>query len=285
MFNLLVKTQPWDEGRHAYDSSRVLSYTSDSIKDIFSVAGVFDFAKMVALPTLFVEETQRGRQQAGKIGRIFNVRLVRNEVTFEYLLDPDINSIPQSELIRLASSFELEFPRRGFDELSTTHWAIKDVDLFRILFRECNSANRIPKVFNLSASQEVQVDQLSAMMPFAGFGPVYSAIERASAAVGMRCNRADNVWDHHEIIQDIVSLIDNSAVVVCDLTGRNPNVFYEIGIAHTLGKEVVLITQNAADVPFDLAHLRHIRYLNNNEGMQALELNLIDRLRTIRANL
>jgi hypothetical protein len=53
-------------------------------------------------------------------------------------------------------------------------------------------------------------------------------------------------------------------------TGRNPNVFYEIGIAHTLGREVILITQNAEDIPFDLRHLRYVRYLNNAEGRQAL---------------
>jgi hypothetical protein len=47
-----------------------------------------------------------------------------------------------------------------------------------------------------------------------------------------------------------------SRVVICDCTGRNPNVFYEIGIAHTLGREVILITQNPEDIPFDLRHLR-----------------------------
>ena len=72
------------------------------------------------------------------------------------------------------------------------------------------------------------------------------------------------------IIQDVVSLIDKSRVVICDCTGRNANVFYEIGIAHTLGREVILITQNEADIPFDLRHLRYVKYLNNAEGRQVL---------------
>jgi hypothetical protein len=63
-------------------------------------------------------------------------------------------------------------------------------------------------------------------------------------------------------------------VVVCDCTGRNPNVFYEIGIAHTLGREVILITQNAADIPFDLRHLRYVAYLNNAEGRENLSTTL-----------
>jgi len=49
-------------------------------------------------------------------------------------------------------------------------------------------------------------------------------------------------------------------------------VFYEVGIAHTLGRKVVLITQSAADVPFNLQHLRHIQYLGNSEGLEQLNL-------------
>jgi len=69
-----------------------------------------------------------------------------------------------------------------------------------------------------------------------------------------------------------------SRAVVCDCTDRNPNVFYEIGIAHTLGREVVLLSQNGADIPFDLRHLRYIPYLNNVEGRPALSDALADRL-------
>jgi len=76
-------------------------------------------------------------------------------------------------------------------------------------------------------------------------------------------------------------LIDRSRVVICDCTGRNPNVFYEVGIAHTLGREVVLITQNAADIPFDLRHLRYVPYLNNTEGRQALAAALEMRLTSL----
>jgi hypothetical protein len=72
-------------------------------------------------------------------------------------------------------------------------------------------------------------------------------------------------------MQDVVSLIDRSRVVICDCTGRNPNVFYEIGIAHTLGREVILISQSQEDIPFDLRHLRYVSYLNNGEGRKELQ--------------
>jgi hypothetical protein len=78
-----------------------------------------------------------------------------------------------------------------------------------------------------------------------------------------------------------VSLIDRSRVVICDCRNRNPNVFYEIGIAHTVGREIILITQNANDIPFDLRHLRYVQHLNNAEGRQALSEVLQRRLEAI----
>jgi hypothetical protein len=54
--------------------------------------------------------------------------------------------------------------------------------------------------------------------------------------------------------------ITGAKVLVAELTGRNPNVFYELGLAHALNKPVVLISSNQDDVPFDLQHIRVIYY-------------------------
>jgi hypothetical protein len=59
-------------------------------------------------------------------------------------------------------------------------------------------------------------------------------------------------------------------------------VFYETGIAHTVGKEVILITQNMDDVPFDLRHLRCILYEYTPRGVQILETNLKNTISNIR---
>ena len=66
--------------------------------------------------------------------------------------------------------------------------------------------------------------------------------------------------------------------------GRNPNVFYETGIAHTLGREVILITQSESDIPFDLRHLRYVAYLNNSEGRETLGQRLGPRLSDLAAS-
>jgi hypothetical protein len=54
--------------------------------------------------------------------------------------------------------------------------------------------------------------------------------------------------------------IEGACVVVADLTGKNANIFYEVGIAHTLEKPVLLLAQPMSDVPFDLRHKRVLLY-------------------------
>ena len=91
---------------------------------------------------------------------------------------------------------------------------------------------------------------------------------------GLSCLRADDIYDNGPIIEDIWRCTSEAQLLVAELTGRNPNVFYETGIAHTVGKEVILITQSMEDVPFDLKHLRCIVYEYTPRGMKTLESNL-----------
>jgi hypothetical protein len=148
----------------------------------------------------------------------------------------------------------------------------------------CNDGPRIyfqPSVFTMPA-ESPDPDLLSAMMPFSGsFSGVYQAIQQASQQCRMRCERADNIWNESAVIQDVFGLIFRSHIVVCDFTGKNPNVFYEAGIAHTLGKHVIPITQSADDIPFDLRHHRYLLYLNNGEGLAVLQQKLADRITTL----
>lgn len=91
-----------------------------------------------------------------------------------------------------------------------------------------------------------------------------------------------DIWKESQIIQDIFELILVSRIVVADFSSQNTNVFYEAGIAHTLGKEVVPLAQSVRnDVPFDLQSHRVIEYLNNEQGLEQMSKTLTPRLRTI----
>ena len=91
---------------------------------------------------------------------------------------------------------------------------------------------------------------------------------------GLACLRADDIYDNRPIIEDIWRCTNEARIIISELTGRNANVFYETGIAHTIGKEVILITQSMDDVPFDLRHLRCIVYEYTPRGIKNLESNL-----------
>ena len=119
-------------------------------------------------------------------------------------------------------------------------------------------------------------------MPFQSeFTPVYETIKKTCSDLKLTCTRTDEIWEEPEVINDIFSLIFRSNVVICDFSGRNSNVFYEAGIAHTLGRKVVPLVQNPEDIPFDLRQHRFIKYLNNGEGLNALRDQLAPRLRTL----
>lgn len=280
MFNLLVMAGGWNGRRDEVSNSRI--YITQEQQAEFKPDGLLDFEKIRSIPAIFAAETNRhDPSQVARVGEILSVRQTSQAVTIEYRYFDNVPAIPQEELIRLAPALGIDIPRRGFGPFEHSHWAVKTPDLFKVLMTEGQRTSRSPIVFRLEEPQRVNSNLLSAMMPFAGFGPVWEAIQRAAAENGMECGRADNRWDHPEIIQDVVALIDQAAVVVCDCSGKNANVFYEMGIAHSLGKEVIIITQSAQDIPFDIAHLRHIRYLNNGEGIQKLECDLSERIRSL----
>lgn len=123
---------------------------------------------------------------------------------------------------------------------------------------------------------------ISVMMPFnPAFRGTYDAIKRVADYMSLECLRADDIWDNSTFMQDIFDLIFCAKVVVVDFTGRNPNVMYETGIAHTLGKTVIPITQSIDDIPSDLGHHRALKYLPNEEGYRDLSNDLYKRLKVI----
>ncbi len=98
---------------------------------------------------------------------------------------------------------------------------------------------------------------------------------------GLRCERADDIYDISGIMQSVWESISKASIIIADLTNRNPNVFYELGIAHTLGKPVIMITQSMEFVPFDLRHLRCILYEYKPKSIKKFELILEKTVRSV----
>lgn len=121
--------------------------------------------------------------------------------------------------------------------------------------------------------EELEKLDVFILMPFRQeMLPVYEDhIKPTCAKLGLSVKRADNFFTAEAVVRDIWAAIASARLLIADCTDRNPNVFYEIGIAHAIGKSTILITQSPEDIPFDLRHLRYIEYELTPRGMKGFE--------------
>lgn len=121
-----------------------------------------------------------------------------------------------------------------------------------------------PRDFFQSCDFEQNSDTCFVAMPFADeYKKVWThylkpAIEQA----GLKPVRTDENLPSSSIPMEILTGIAEASLVIADLTGGNPNVFYELGLAHSVKRstQVILITQDIAQVPFDLRGMRCYEY-------------------------
>jgi hypothetical protein len=108
------------------------------------------------------------------------------------------------------------------------------------------------------------------LMPFQDdFSDIYKfGIKGACEDAGAYCERVDEQIFTETILERIYNQISKADIIVSDMTGRNPNVFYETGYAHALNKQVILLTQISEDIPFDLKHYPHIIYEGNIDKLR-----------------
>ncbi len=138
------------------------------------------------------------------------------------------------------------------------------------------------------ASYGVDERLVFVLMPFVkDLTKIYETIIKPtveSKSLGLVCRRADDYKTNRAIIQDIWKAICEAQIIIADLTDLNPNVMYELGIAHTVGKDTILIYQrrgNDIKFPFDLAHIRRIEYEDTATGGKNLETYLKETIKSI----
>ena len=85
-------------------------------------------------------------------------------------------------------------------------------------------------------------------------------IKGAAEKTGFVCRRSDEIEHNGDIMSEIERQIDEASVIIAEMTDKNPNVFYEVGLAHARGKETILIAREGSDIPFDLRGKNHIFY-------------------------
>ena len=289
MYNLIVTSdcEAWERTRSSMPLSRLGEYTPQSLKDRYRRLDEAARAELQSFPTLFAYESPC--EKAARLGRVKRFRASSgDQVRFELTHTPHAPPISHELIEELAWDLEI-----ADWEMSRTHWAVKDVDLVDVLGDAITLPGGLltsgavppvptidiaPTVFSLP-SAEREADLVALMMPFdPAHAPVLQAVREACGRAGLRCVRADDIWEDSAIIQDIFALIYRSRIVIADLTDLNGNVLYETGIAHTLGRPVIPISRGTARLPFDLAHHRTLFFDSSDGGLATMAARLERRL-------
>jgi hypothetical protein len=122
---------------------------------------------------------------------------------------------------------------------------------------------------------------LFVLMPFTEeLRPVFdNHIKKIGKRLSLSVRRGDDIFSVQPVMEKLWGDINSARVILADCTGRNANVFYELGLSHVVGKRVILITKNKDDMPFDVKHIEFIEYKYDPVGMRDFEKKLAEVLK------
>jgi len=225
---------------------------------------VTDLAKKILRPQNANDEL-RGLQEAvlkaPVISDVYNHYRGENLPDTQFFQNAlvDTFKVPKEKISEFTQIFFPTMEKAKLVEKTNDKFRVVDVSQYSTVESESSPLlKKLEKQVAVSAG-----DTCFVMMPFAKpIGDHYQLIyEPAIKKAGLVPVRADNeIFGTGKIIDQIWAGINSSKVLITELTDRNPNVFYELGLAHALDKPVVLISSNEKDVPFDLQHIRVIYY-------------------------
>lgn len=274
LFNLIVGRSA-EEVQFDLPSSRMYD---DSMTDLDGVT---------TRPTIVMPEHQNNRDQFGHFVSITRLSERGGDVYFRVVADPDMEPMPMAFFLENFTDF---------DQGSDVRWAFNKTCLKVIegnpyeLFLRWQTRHKTnsngSSLLKFKSPARIDHNLLSVMMPFKEmFDDVYTCIQEVGGQLSLDVKRADDIFSNQPVIDDVVALIDDASIIVCDLSRKNANVFYEAGIAHTLGRNVILIANDINDIPFDLRYIRVIDYdATTRQGQEALKDRLTKTINTIRGS-
>lgn len=204
---------------------------------------------------------------------------------FGYFLDQIFLQVTPGEFCEIVKSILVDFKNWKGQNLdiekvieSLQKIGIEKEELEKIFINLIENKTILPTISDVAPQfndNKMIVDEklCFVLIPFTSkFDSIYSNIIKkvVESEFNFNCKKADEIFGTKPIIEDIWEYIKNAKFLIADLTDRNPNVFYELGIAHALNKQVVLLTQNINDVPFDLRHFRCVVYEDSIAGADKL---------------
>ncbi len=172
------------------------------------------------------------------------------------------------------------------DNLKNVHQEIANL-LIPIVRDEIDRKNRLVKINPIFSGRDFLLDEKLCfmLMPFKEpFTGIYEKlIKPAVEAEGFHVTKSNDIFSTSSVIEDIWENINKASLIIAEITGNNPNVMYELGICHTLGKNVMMITQNASEIPFNFRHMRCYPYTNDIAGSEDLKKSITSVLQHIKS--
>jgi hypothetical protein len=188
-----------------------------------------------------------------------------------------VHELVEAGLLQADDASDLRHTKiRVSEQLSRIHTAL-GLSLTFLANFDHSAEIAVEPMFGLPKwSKELEKLDVFVLMPFKEeLSPVYEDhIKPTCTKLGLTVRRGDDYFTTHAVLEDIWAAICSARLVIADCTDRNPNVFYEIGVAHTIGQPTILLTQRPEDVPFDLRHFRYIQYQLTPRGMKEFEKTL-----------
>ena len=278
-FNLIVVGSGRDNpifaqerGSYSFPKDRMFQWTEDNFKNRYRG----DIASLRNLPAIITAELYGRDIMPAFFGSISEVKEQGANISFRFQKLYD--GISANEIFD-CGLFDLYIRPAGtnrIDERFRIHWAIKEGNAVDVVFRliKDKSEKGRPKIFNVPEWPIPIRDTVAVMMPFSqDLDVVHEAIKTACSIYRLEALRVDDISSPTPIADDVFKTIAESKLVICDLTGLNRNVLYETGLAHGLNRDVIMIVQDDDDttgIPFDLRHIRYIKYKSDDEGIRKL---------------
>lgn len=270
MFNLLIAygENPWDEGVFDFPRERVArEYTEDSISERYRDLAPEVLEELMSFPSLFCVEDE---EMPSRVGYITSIKIKQRDVRIKFEFDDSMNSIRPGLLAEAPVSFDL-----GRFELSRTHWAIKDGDLWEILEERGIPTNRStpapqqtngravagqPQVFIVHGHDDVTKYEMAAIIKELGCKPIILH-EQASGGLTI----IEKIERYSEVGFGVI------LYTPCDIGGKRDlelkltprarqNVVFEHGyLMAKLGRnKVMAFVKGAIETPTDISGVLYI---------------------------
>ncbi|WP_277970180.1 hypothetical protein [Sphingomonas echinoides] len=140
------------------------------------------------------------------------------------------------------------------------------------------------KPYGLDSKQiKVEPDKIFVLTPFSSDERgVYDTIKTACSEAGFMVIRGDERRADGDILPQIIEGIVSSQIVIANISSRNPNVFFELGLAMAMGKPTLLLSDTLSDIPFDLQSRRILVFKTVEDLRERLTVALLQTVRAIR---